>query len=76
MLLDIEVIDVDLFKSGAGKDCGRVWCPHSIDHDHAHIEDHYLSLRVCRIPNSDCPIRRCRDEGGRMVVIPSNFVNC
>lgn len=76
MFFDIEIINVDLFKSGAGKDCGGVWCPHGIDHDHTHIEDHHLSLRVCRIPNSNCPIGGSRDEGGRMVVIPSNFVDC
>jgi hypothetical protein len=33
-------------------------------------------LGVGGVPNPDCPVCRCGDEGGWMVVVPSNFVDC
>ncbi len=76
MLFYIQIINVNPLKSRTRKNSGWVWCPHNIYHNHTHIEKHYLGLRISRVPNSNCPIRRSRDKGSRMVLIPSDFVDC
>lgn len=75
MLLDVEVVDIDPVESSAGEDCGGIGCPHGVDDDHAHIEEHDLSLRVGRVPDSDGPVSRSRDEGCGMVVVPSDLID-
>lgn len=75
MLLDVEVVDIDPVESGTGEDCGGVGSPHGIDNDHAHIKEHNLSLRVSRVPDSDGPVSRSRDESCGMVVVPSDLID-
>ena len=76
VLFSMNIIDIDLFQSCTGENSRWVRGPHGINNNHSHIKDHDLSLRVSWVPNSDSPVSRCRDESGRMVVVPLDFVNC
>ena len=76
MLLNVKVVNVDTVKGGTREDSGGVRCPHGIDNDHAHVEEHHLGLGIGRVPNSDGPVSRGRDESGRVVVVPPHLVHC
>ena len=76
VLLDMNIIDINLFKSGTSENSWGIRSPHSINNYHSHVKDHNLSLRISWIPNSDCPISRSWDESCWVVVIPLNLINC
>lgn len=75
VLLDVKIININLLEGCTGKYRWWIGGPHSIYNNHAHIENHDLSLRVSGVPDSDCPICWGWDEGGRMIVIPFYFIN-
>ena len=75
MLLDVEVVHIHLLKGSAGEDSRTVGCPHYVDDDHTEIKAHNL-CGIGRVPDTDSPVSRGRNEGGWVIVVPADLVDC